>query len=230
MQKYICICSFTVINRVQIKFEYKLEPDFNTEDTITSVLGRLDLIELLAANVSCSNSFSVNICQRRKLDNTFFLVRELWPSLPDGADQDVFPEEAGRFQPLQKTSLRLPAHSSMVWCAGNVASERGTHTNRLDRRAGSVVGMELESVVAVAEWTTWTSCWPSLMRSATLCMPSSQSGGACLAAGCSHWTALWTDWENPSYPRTLDIGEGWHYGTTALQVVLWTRCRTVNFY
>ncbi|KAI3358884.1 hypothetical protein L3Q82_015272 [Scortum barcoo] len=76
--------------------------------------------------------------------------------------QDVLPKETAVLQHLQQTSCRcftslwLPVSSFTLWCAGGAAYPK-KDTSRLDkliRRAGSVVGMKLDSLVMVAESRT----------------------------------------------------------------------------
>ena len=50
------------------------------------------------------------------------------------------------------TSLSLQVYSSMLLCVGVAALTRGTgRLDRLERKAGSVVGIELEGITSTAE-------------------------------------------------------------------------------
>ena len=81
------------------------------------------------------------------------------------------------------------------------SSIRASDTNRLDKtikKAGSVLGLKLESFESVVERRTLKNCFPSLTMISTLSITQWSDSGAPSLTGCSSSAVEGTDTGSPS--------------------------------
>ncbi|KAI3352130.1 hypothetical protein L3Q82_020945 [Scortum barcoo] len=114
---------------------------------------------------------------------------------------------------------------TVVCWGGSISKKDTSRLDKLIRRAGSVVGTKLDSLVT-GGWQSrglWTNSWILWTMPATLCTPSSATRGACSVKDCSFPSAGPTGSRTPlsimpSHSTTPHKGGGGHRDIELLAV------------